>query len=703
MKNVIKNIKLKHILLFILILILTLFLILDSQANSRKIKQKNIELEKQLAELQSQNSIYSKNKQLKREIKEAKEEQSSLLNLLKSKLDAEKLKYKKITSNDLILDKLRANLLSQHAQINAATKDGIDTTEAQQKYHNEEDEYNEKLAAHNTEIDIAFTNLEKVNNKYNKEVANYNNSNSVTPSFKKVIFSFATSPISSLFQQFAIPKIYSQKASNYATPILLILILYILIPVFFRLKLNHNIKQASDLIELGLAKKILKEVTSKDGTVSTRVSKLILPKTKFLKKNSELQLTLASTNITEELLKNSLEQLSAFYLINNAKFETVDRVNNNTFILKASTLPEKVLFEEHHPKNLKPMTAFAGIDNKNENFIIDFSKTSACYISGAPRAGKSVLIQSILESVSRSVDYNIHIVAASTKPNDFFFLTHYSRYDAVVINMNTPEGFDQLAAEFKKIEITERAVQKIIEDNKITNPELHKAETLRAEGYELPPRMFFCLDEISDYLKVEKADNEEERDKKLKIINLVKIHARRTSRYCSIPLLTASQIDTENSIDLSLKMMHLRISSRTNSAMSLALTGDSKLLVDPTFTEGKFGVATEDGVKIIKAAFYDPSISPEISINNKTNAAITSVLSDLQCEVTKKIKQNQKPKTLTVEKENWKITNSIVGPTHTAHTVTYDNNKIININIKNLSSEKQIAHQINLQLRKQRS
>ena len=41
--------------------------------NGDKIKQKNIELEKQLAELQSQNSIYSKNKQLKREIKEAKD------------------------------------------------------------------------------------------------------------------------------------------------------------------------------------------------------------------------------------------------------------------------------------------------------------------------------------------------------------------------------------------------------------------------------------------------------------------------------------------------------------------------------------------------------------------------------------------------------------------------------------------------------
>jgi hypothetical protein len=694
----------KAYLIFLLI-ILSMFLI--PKLHSSEIQNKNLALEKQLASLEKTNNEIDRHKYLKQQILEEQSRNKKLLKSLKSNLNtlnAQKQKYLNI-GKQLQVERLNLNKLV--SQIEQAKKNADTTNIAEvaninnqvAHFKNSLENYNKKLEANNKIISKYNDEEQQLIKKYNSKKTPIDN-----PLLSKINYNIIFDPIASLIVlNFKLPYNYSIILSYVLTTALFIFCTYILVPFLYYLYFNKKIEAASDLIELGLAKKVLKEQKNKDGTTTTKISKLILPKIKWLKPNSSLQLTLASTNITEELLKNSLEQLSAYYL-KGTYFEEVERVNNNSFILKASTLPSKVPFEECHPSKLKPMHIFAGITSKNVDYIIDTQSTAATYIQGPPGSGKSVLIQSMIESICRSVNHDITIIAATTKPNDFFFLSHLSRYDSVVIDMNTSEGYTQLANEFAEVDKTANKIQEIVNSEKILDPSLHKGETLRQMGHTLPKRRVYILDECADYLKVERADSDEEKEQKLKVIKATKEHIRRTARYCSIPIICAAQVDLESDLDLNMKQFHLRIASNTNSAMSHALTGDSKLLVDKSFTKGKFAVKTETGLKIIKAPLYDPSETPDASPETQKSPLKAQQLANIP-ELSSEAHESpseplQAPAIKSEPHTEYKITNTSKGPTHTSYTVCVGNKQRL-VNVKNGSSEKQIAHRIKLQLLKE--
>lgn len=256
--------------------------------------------------------------------------------------------------------------------------------------------------------------------------------------------------------------------------------------------------------------------------------------------------------------------------------------------------------------DLKPMQAWIGKNQYDDDVILNLQETPAIYIDGRPGAGKTVAIKTIAHSFARGVNTSkIRFVIITTKPADYYDLKDSAALGEIeIIDPNEgdfEQGLLKIKSEIERVSILENDFKAIAATLKIETENMN-LEYLRAQGiYEEQPRIFFILDEAKDYLSKEKADPKNITQAKEELISSIYTHIRRTARYLSTPIIIGSQTQAESDLGVPLKAFHLRLASNTNEAMSRLICGDSRL-TDLTFRKGKYFLKSDREEHILRVA-----------------------------------------------------------------------------------------------------
>ena len=296
------------------------------------------------------------------------------------------------------------------------------------------------------------------------------------------------------------------------------------------------------------------------------------------------------------------------------KFEILESIFNRKFIdVKIVSAPKikvclffyelpSILPFEKIPK-LAKMHIWLGVNQYGDDVVVNLQKSPAIYVDGKPGSGKTIAIQSILESWLRSTSRDAEVLIVTTKPADYFHYRNKSGYNISVIDPfdgDFEEKIDEILLHFKGIKELEQSFKK--ETEKLEKIDLlnFNLESLREQGIcATYKRKFFIFDEAKDYLAKEKSDSKELSIKKQELVSVVHTHIRRTARFLSMPIIVASQTQNESDLDIPIKAFHLRLASNTNEAMSRIIAGD-KTLTDLSFNSGKFFLKTEKEEHILK-------------------------------------------------------------------------------------------------------
>ena len=311
------------------------------------------------------------------------------------------------------------------------------------------------------------------------------------------------------------------------------------------------------------------------------------------------------SNIKPEALKTSFWRERFEILENIYQCKLIDVRIQKGFFPKVQlfydNLPKKVPFDTC--PELKPMEIWAGKDQFGKDVILNLQDTPALYLDGKPGSGKTVALTAIMKSFQKGIGERVKFIVTTTKPADYFKLEKSEEFDLEIINPfdnDIAEGVRKSLIALEPI----KELEQLFKDTVSKFPEIDqddlKMERLRRKGIcASNERYFYIFDEAKDYLSKEKADSKEVSQAKLELSNAVHTHIRRTARFLSVPILVASQTQTETDLDIPLKTFHLRFASSTNQAMSRLICGD-KRLTNLSFKQGKFFINTDKQEYIVR-------------------------------------------------------------------------------------------------------
>lgn len=304
-------------------------------------------------------------------------------------------------------------------------------------------------------------------------------------------------------------------------------------------------------------------------------------------------------NVRPDLLTTSYwrQHLEVFGHVFDRKFvdaRIVSRRSRPHVQLLYDLLPETVPFAKC--PSLHPMETWCGKNQFAEDVLIDLQNSPGVYIDGRPGSGKTLAILALFESFLKGVGGVVELLVVTTKPADYFYLRKKDTVKLTLIDIFSEKVENQINVilfEMEKIVEAERAFREVIEGLEEIDPDIMNLEALRQSGMcGYVVRKFFIFDEAKDYLSKNKADSKDVAEAKQKLVSAVYTHLRRTARFLSMPVIVASQTQSESDLDIPLKVFHLRLASSTSEAMSRIICGDTRL-TDPSFTRGKFFIRTE--------------------------------------------------------------------------------------------------------------
>lgn len=272
--------------------------------------------------------------------------------------------------------------------------------------------------------------------------------------------------------------------------------------------------------------------------------------------------------------------------------------------------------------------------NRTHPVTINLSDNSSIILNGRPGAGKSNLLNVMIDSYIESSIGPVKIVVLSSKISDFNWLLTHSKYNVELLDAENSESLARCIEELESLDKLHTFVKKY-RDRFPNEPFKDLATLIENKPFlaeQIPQRTLYIFDEAQDFLRITKSDSKELTEMKIKLIDLVSKHVRKTSRFLSCPIVVGTQADDEKAIDIPFKDFKLRISSSTSQNMSRIITA-SDLLTCKSFTNGKFATQLSSEIIIFKAAFFDTnSIGGLMKDYNKLKKFYNSLLQQYSLE-----------------------------------------------------------------------
>lgn len=397
----------------------------------------------------------------------------------------------------------------------------------------------------------------------------------------KVIFNYSLIPLDVLANlfEFIPPK-------HIAASMLAAAIFYYLTFRLFRLV--FEIENSYFSAKYGLPDLIERGYFARDSVPQIRISK------------SKFEIFPISPQKTLEDFQADLRFLEEHFDIKIAAVEKRKR----GFLKKRSSL---TIFLDHFPENLNwsqscpslaPYEVYLGVDSFKKSVVINMREESTFYLSGSPGSGKTFGIYAFIASFQQSAPGTKFLIASTKVDQDFGDYRSNENFE-----LFDPNETDQLSA-------------LLIACEKIKTEISNRSKFLATKGlrhaadWALYSPVVIVLDEARQYLSKESAKSNDARHALVKQLIVTVDSIIRQSRAAGIIVLIASQGDTIDELDISLRLLHNLLSSRTGTIQQSRNLFQSDIAYDTSLRSGKFilkSPAYHQPIKV-KIAFYDPNL-----------------------------------------------------------------------------------------------
>lgn len=303
---------------------------------------------------------------------------------------------------------------------------------------------------------------------------------------------------------------------------------------------------------------------------------------------------------TSEDFQNDLKFLEEHFEI---KIAAIEKIKYGVFGRKSSLtiyldqFPEKLDWSKSCPP-LNPYEVYLGIDSFKRPVVVNMREESTFYLNGSPGSGKTFGIYSFIASFQKSAPQTKFLIASTKVDQDFG--AYRANENVELFDPNETDQLSELLVACEKIK-----TEIVIRSKFLATKQLRHA----ADWAPYHP-IVIILDEARQYLSKDSVKSNEARLALVKQLIVTVDSIVRQSRSAGIVVLLASQGDTIDELDISLRLLHNLLCSRTGTVQQSRNLFQSDIAYDTSLRSGKF-ILKSPGYHLpikIKIAFHDPNL-----------------------------------------------------------------------------------------------